>query len=127
MSTITPTAPARRPLSVTAAMAALVLSALVDFTYISGYLSGAPIPTGILAIQVALGVAALAAAIGLWGRQRWAAPLALVLAVLTLLLAGLALASAESTAGKVVAAFGAMLSIAVLLLVASRPARRASA
>jgi uncharacterized membrane protein len=109
------------------AMVALVLSALVDFTYISGYLSGAPIPAGILAIQVALGVAALAAAIGLWGRQQWATPLALVLGVLTLLLGGLALVSAESLAGKVIAAVSMLLGVVVILLVASFAARRASA
>ena len=133
MSTITTTTSttAGRPAFVTAAAVALVLSALLDFAHIGAYWSGADIPAGVLALKVALGVAALAAAAGLWGRQRWAVPLALVVAVLNLLLSawGLveSLVESGSTAEKVVTGLGVLLSLAVIALVAPLAGRRAVA
>lgn len=127
MTTTTPTA-AGRPAVATAATVVLLLGALLDFAHIAAYLSGAEIPTGILVLKVALGVAALAAAAGLWGRQRWAIPLALLVAVLNLLLSawGLAesLAESGSTAEKVVAALSVLVSLAVIALVAPLAGRR---
>ena len=124
MSATTPTTSAGRPAFAIAATVALVLSALVDFTHIPGYLSGAPIPASVVALEVALGVAALVAAAGLWGRHRWAVPLALVVGVLTLLLGVMGLVSAGSTTGKVITALGAILSLAVIALVAPLATRR---
>lgn len=127
MATTTPTVSANRPASVTAATVALVLSAIVDFANLAGYLSGAPVPAGGAGIFAALGMAALIAAGGLWGRRRWAVPLAIVLAGLTVLLATMGFLAAGSTAGKVVGAVGAILGLAVLALVAPLAARRATA
>ncbi len=122
-SSITPTS---RPASTTVATVSLVLSALVDFSYIAGYRSGAPIPIVIVALEVCLGVMALVAAVGLWGQRRWAFPLALVLAVLTLLLGAMGLVSATSMTGKIVGALSVLLGSAVIALVAPRAARWAA-
>jgi len=127
MATTTPTVNTNRPVSVTASTVALVLSALVAFANLAGYLSGAPIPPGIVGIWVALGVAALVAAGGLWGGRRWAVPLALALAAITVPLGIMGFLSSESTAGKVVGVACAILGLAVLALVAPRAARRAAA
>ena len=127
MAATTPTVNTNRPVPATAATVALVLSALVDFANLAGYLSGAPIPPGIVGIWVALGVAAFVAAGGLWGGRRWAVPLALVLAAITVLLGIMGFLSSESTAGKVVGVTCAILGLAVLALVAPRAARRATA
>jgi uncharacterized membrane protein (DUF2068 family) len=94
---------------------------------VGGYLSGAPIPTGILAIEIVLGIVGLIAASGLWGRQRWAVPTALVLAVLNTVLGVMGIFTAGSTTGKAVAAAGAILGLVVLGLVASLAARRTTA
>ncbi len=131
MSATTPNATAGRPTFATAAAVALVLSALLDFAHIAAYMSGADIPVVVLAIKVAFGITALIAAAGLWGRQRWAVPLALVVAVLNLLVGvwGFVASLFESgnTAEKVVTGLGVLLSLAVIALVAPRAARRASA
>ena len=131
ITTTTSTTTTGRPAFATAATVALVLGALLDFAHIAAYLSGADIPAGVLALKVALGVAALAAAAGLWGRQRWAVPLALVVAVLNLLLSawGLveSLVESGSTAERVVTGLGVLLSLAVIALVAPLAGRRAVA
>lgn len=116
-----------RSLSITAATVALVFSAAADLTNVGGYLSGAPIPPAILGIEVLLGIGSLVAAGGLWGRQRWSVPLALVLAVLNVLLGIMGLFTAGSTVGKVVAATGAILGLTILVLVAPLAARRTAA
>lgn len=130
MATSDPIMTTNRPAFVTAMAVALVLGALLDFAHIAAYLSGADIPAGILALKVALGVAALAAVAGLWGRQRWAVPLALVVAVPNLLVGAWgfveALVDAGSTAERVVTGLGVLLSLAVIALVASPVARRAA-
>lgn len=123
---LTTTAQTARPATITAATVALVLSALVDLTNVGGYLSGAPIPPAILGIEVLLGVASLVAAVGLWGRQRRAMPLALVLAVLNILLGLMGIFTAGSTTGKVVAATGAVLGLIVLALVLPLATRHAA-
>ena len=133
MSTITTTTPTTtgRPAVATATAVALILGALLDFAHIGAYVSGADIPAGVLALKVALGVAALVAAAGVWGRQRWAVPLALVVAVLNLLLSawGLveSLVESGSTAERVVIGLGVLLSLAVIALVAPLARRRAVA
>ncbi len=116
MSTSSPTA--------AAAPVALVLSAIVDFVNLGGYLTGAPIPAGIAGIDIALGVGALVAAGGLWGRQRWAVPLALALAVITVLLGITGFLASGSMTGKVVGAVGVLVGLAVLALVVPRATRR---
>jgi uncharacterized membrane protein len=103
---------------------ALVLSALADLTNVGGYLSGAPIPPAILGIEIVLGVATLVAAGALWGRQRWALPLSLVLAVFNLLLGLMGIVTAGSTTGKIVTATGAILGLVVLALVVPLTTRR---
>ncbi len=133
MSTTTSTTPtaADRPTFATAAAVALVLSALLDFAHIAAYMSGADIPVVVLALKVAFGVAALVAAAGLWGRQRWAVPLALVVAVLNLLLSAAALVASfvesGNTAEKVVTTLVVLLSLAVIALVTPLATRRAVA
>ena len=126
MATSRQTLSADRHAPATAATVALVLSALVDLANLGGYLSGAPIPPGIVGIWVALGVAALVAAGGLWAGRRWAAPLAIALAALTVLLGAMGALTAGSTTGKAVAAAGVLLGLAVIALVAPRAARRAA-
>ena len=70
MAVSTPTISANRSASTTAATVALVLNAIANLMNVGGYLSGAPIPPGILAIEIVLGIGALVAAGGLRGRQR---------------------------------------------------------
>ena len=72
-------------------------------------------------------MAALVAAAGLWGRHRWAVPVALVVAVLNLLVGVLGLISAENTTEKVVITLSVLLSLAVIALVAPLAGRRAVA
>ena len=133
MSTITSTTSTTtaRPAAATAAAVALVLSALLDFAHIGAYASGADIPAGVLAVKVALGVAALVAAAGVWGHQHWAVPLALVVAVLNLLVSAsgfvTSLVESGNTAEKVVTGLGVLLSLAVIALVAPLARRRAVA
>jgi hypothetical protein len=124
MATTAPTVNTKRPASVTTATAALVLNGILDLVNLGGYLSGAPIPLGIVAIEAAIGVAAFVASGGLWGRQRWAVPLALVLAVLNVLLGAVGIFSAGSTEGKAVNTALAVVGLAVLALVAPRAVRR---
>ncbi len=133
MSTMTtaPTTATGRPAFVTAATVPLVLGALIDFAHIAAYLSGADIPVVVLALKVAFGITALVAAAGLWGRQRWAVPLALVVAVLNLLLSASALVApfveSGNTAEKVVTTLVVLLSLAVIALVTPLATRRAVA
>lgn len=131
MVTTSPTESTSFPASLAALTVALVLGALLDFAHLAAYLSGADVPVGILALKIALGVAGLAAAAGLWGRQRWAVPLALVVAVVNLLVGAWgfveSLAMGGSTAERVVTGLGVLISLAVIALVARRPARRATA
>jgi hypothetical protein len=127
MAVSTPTISADRPASATAATAALVLNAIANLMNVGGYLSGAPIPPSILAIEIVLGIGAIVAAGGLRGRQRWAVPAALVLSVLNIVLGGMGIFTAGSTTGKAVAATGALLGLVVLALVAAGATRRATA
>lgn len=126
MAINSPAASAHRPASATAATAALVLNALANLVNIGGYLSGAPIPAPVLAIEIALGIVGVSAAVGLWGRQRWAAPTALALGVCNILLGAMGIFTATSTAGKVVAASGAILGLVVLALVMPLVTRRSA-
>lgn len=127
MATKNPTRSADRLVTATAATVVLALSAIVDFANIGGYLSGAPIPPGVVGIEAALGVAALAAAGGLWAGRRWALLLALAVAVITVLISTMGFLSAGSVTGNVVAAAGAILGLGVLALVAPVAVRRAAA
>lgn len=124
MATTNRTVGANHPASATAATIALVLGAIVDFANLGGYLSGAPIPPGVVVVWVVLGVAALVAAGGLWAGRRWAAPLAITQAAITVLLGATGFLTAGSATGKAVAAAGAILGLAVIALVAPRAARR---
>lgn len=134
MSTITTTTPITttgRPAFATAAAVVLVLGALLDFAHIAAYVSGAEIPTGVLVFKVALGVSALAAVAGLWGRQRRAVAVALMVGVINLLLNAWgfveSLAGSGDTAEKVVTGLGVLLSLAVIALVTPLVGRRAVA
>ncbi len=124
MSTFPAPTSLARPVSVTVATALLVLDGLCNLASIGAFLSGAPIPVAVVAIQVILGVAAIVAAVRLWGLRRGAATLATVVAVLILLVSGVQMLSATSATGKGVGALGVILSIAVIALVALPAARR---
>ncbi len=115
MATAGPTGSANRPAPATAATVALVLSATVDFVNLGGYLS---VPRSRPASSGSGSPSA--------GR-RWAAPLAIVVAVITVLLGGVGILWVGSTTGKAVGAAGALLGLAVIALVAPRVARRAAA
>ncbi len=125
MSTFSAPTSLARPVAVTVATAILALDALLNFASISGFLSGASIPAAIVAIQVALGAAAIVAAVGLWGLHKWAATLAIVVVVVSLLISITGAFGAESTTGKVISALGIILGIAMIVAVAHPTARRA--
>lgn len=124
MASTAPTIYTDRPPSITAAVVALVLIGLADLANLGGYLSGAPIPPAIVGIEVAMGLAAFVASGGLWARQRWAVPLALIVAGLNILLGTMGVFTAGSTTGRLVAAAMAVLGLVVLALVARSAARR---
>lgn len=126
MPTTTTTTPADRPASTIAATGALVIIALIAFSHIPVYQSGADIPVGVVALQVVLGVAAVVTAVGLWMRRRWVIPLALVLGVFTVLVDVSGVVTSESTTGKVVTAFGALFGLAVIGLIAPHATRRSA-
>lgn len=125
MSTVSAPTPLARPAPVTAAIVLLILDALCNFISIVGFLSGGAIPAAIVAIQVVLGVAAIIAAVGLWGLHKWAAVLATVTAVLILLISANGVFHASTAPGKTFNALGVILSIAVIVVVALPTARRA--
>ena len=127
MATTDPTVNANRPAAVTAATVALVLNGILNLVNLGAYLSGASIPPGIVGIEVAIGLTALVAGGGLWVRQRWAVPLALVLAMINILIGAMGTFTAGDTTGKAVAAASAVLGLVVLALVAPRAARRTTA
>ena len=124
MSTFPAPTSLARPVSVTVATALLVLDGLCSLASIGAFLSGAPIPVAVVAIQVVLGVAAIVAAVRLWGLRRGTAALATVVAALTLLVSGMQMLGATSVTGKGLGALGLLLSIAVIALVALPGARR---
>jgi hypothetical protein len=126
MTTTQPTTHRKTTAPAIAVTVVLVLSALVDFANLGGYLAGASIPPVIVGVWVALGVAALAAAGGLWAGRRWAATLAIAVAVITVLLGAIGTFTSESTTGKVVAAVGAILGLVVIALAAARATRGAA-
>ena len=125
MSTLSAPTPLARPAPVTAAVMLLILDALCNFMPIVGFLSGGAIPAAIVAIQVVFGVAAIIAAVGLWGLHKWAAVLATVTAVLILLISTNGVLHAATAPGKTFNALGVILSIAVIAAVALPTARRA--
>lgn len=127
MTTDRPTINTNHPASVTAATVALALKGIVDLVNLGAYLSGQPIPPGIVGIEVVVGLAALVTSGGLWARQRWAVPLALILAVINILLGAMGILAAGDATGKVAAAAMTVLGLAVLALVASGAARRTTA
>ncbi len=125
MSTFSAPTSLARPVAVTVATAILALDALLNFASISGLLSGASIPAAIVAIQVALGAAEIVAAVGLWELHKWAATLAIVVVVVSLLISITGAFGAESATGKVISALGIILGIAMIVAVAHPTARRA--
>ncbi len=125
MSTFSAPTSLARPVAVTVATAILALDALLNFGSIGGFLSSGKIPVAIVAIQVALGAAEIIAAAGLWGLHKWAATLAIVVVVVSLLISITGAFGAESATGKVISALGIVLSIAVIVAVAHPTARRA--
>ncbi len=118
MSTFPAPTSLARPVSITVATALLALDGLCNLASIGGYLSGAPIPVAVVAIQVVLGVAAMVAAVRLWGQRRGAAALATVVAALILPVSGMQMLGATSATGKGVGALGLILSIAVIAVIA---------
>lgn len=78
-----------------------------------------------VAIQIAVGVVEIVAAVGLWGLHKWAAALAVVAAALAVLTDIVGVFNAGSTTGKVIAALGIALGIAVIVAVAHPAAQRA--
>ncbi len=125
MSTFSAPTSLARPTPVTVATVLLVLDALRNFASIEGLLSSAKIPAAIVAIEVALGVAEIVAAVGLWGLHKQAVALAIIAASLSLLISVIGIFGAESTTGKVTSVLGLILGIAVIVSVALPTARRA--
>ncbi len=124
MSTFPAPTSLARPVPVTVATALLALDGVCNLASIGAFLSGAPVPAAVVAIQVVLGVAAIVAAVRLWGPRRGAAALATIVAALTLLVSGMQMLSATSAAGKGVGALGLLLSVAAIALVALPGTRR---
>lgn len=114
-----------RPVAITVATAILALDALRNFAIIGASLSGVGVPPAVVAVQVALGVVEIVAAVGLWGLHKWAAALAVVVAALALLTGVAGAFNAGGTTGKVIAALGIPLGIAVIVAIAHPTARRA--
>lgn len=129
MTTTHATVGANRLASASAAAVALVLGALLDLAHLGAYLSGVDIPAAVVGLKIVFAVAALAAAVGLWGQRRWGVPLALAVAVLNLLfnIVGLADALMEesaSTSDKAVTALGVLIGLALIALLVPLVRRR---
>ncbi len=125
MSTLSSPASLARPVAITVATAILALDALRNFAIIGASLSGIDIPAAVIGSQVALGVVEIVAAVGLWRLHKWAAALAVIAAMLALLTGVLGIFNAGDATGKVIAALGVILGIAVIVAVAHPTARRA--
>ena len=114
----------RRPTTITAAIALLVLLALSTLIPFPGT---GEIPRAVLIIGYAFAALKLVAAIGLWRCRKWAAVLGFVVVLLDALLATPGMFAAPTTALQVYVIVGVLASIAALVLLALPASRRAYA
>ena len=112
-----------RPLPVTIAAILLVLFSLVNL--LSPLLPTEGVPASVVYLGVALGVAGLLAAAGLWMLKRWALWLTILVSVLNILSAAPGLAFAPNVVLRVAATVTVVGFALVILLVVLPNARRA--
>jgi hypothetical protein len=110
-----------RPLPVTVAAILLVLFSLTNL--LSPFLPMEGVPAFVVYLGVALGVAGLLAAAGLWMLKRWALWLTIVVSVLNILSAVPGLAFAPTPTLKVLATIS-VVGFAVVILLAILPGPR---
>jgi hypothetical protein len=112
-----------RPLPVTIAAILLVLFSLINL--LSPFLPMEGVPAFVVYLGVALGLAGLLAAAGLWMLKRWALWLTIVVSVLNILSAAPGLAFAPNVVLRVAAMVTVVGFAVVVLLVVLPNSRRA--
>jgi hypothetical protein len=112
-----------RPLPVTVATILLVLFSLINL--LSPFLPMEGVPAFVVYLGVALGVAGLLAAAGLWMLKRWALWLTIVVAVLNILSAAPGLSFAQNVMLRVAATVTVVGFAVIVLLVVLPNSRRA--
>ena len=112
-----------RPLPVTVAAILLVLFSLTNL--LSPFLPMEGVPAVVVYLGVALGVAGLLAAAGLWMLKRWALWLTIVVSVLNILSAAPGLAFAPKVVLRAAATVTVVSFAVVVLLVVLPTSRRA--
>ena len=112
-----------RPLPVTVAAILLVLFSLINL--LSPFLPMEGVPAFVVYLGVALGVAGLLAAAGLWMLKRWALWLTIVVSVLNILSAAPGLAFAPNVVLRAAATVTVVSFAVVVLLVVLPNSRRA--
>ena len=112
-----------RPLPVSVAAILMVLFGLANL--LSPFVLTEGVPTFVIYLGVALGVAGLLAAAGLWMLKRWALWLTIVVAVLNILSSAPGLAFAPTPTMRVLATIGVVGFAVIILLVVLPNSRRA--
>jgi hypothetical protein len=112
-----------RPLPVTVAAILLVLFSLINL--LSPFLPMEGVPAFVVYLGVALGVAGLLAAAGLWMLKRWALWLTIVVSVLNILSAAPGLSFAPNVVLRVAATVTVVGFAVIVLLVVLPNSRRA--
>ena len=112
-----------RPLPVSVAAILMVLFGLANL--LSPFVLTEGVPTFVIYLGVALGVAGLLAAAGLWMLKRWALWLTIVVSVLNILSSAPGLAFAPTPTMRVLATIGVVGFAVIILLVVLPNSRRA--
>ena len=112
-----------RPLPVSVAAILMVLFSLTNL--LTPFLPMEGVPAFVVYLGVALGVAGLLAAAGLWMLKRWALWLTIVVAVLNILSAAPGLAFAPNAVMRAAATFTVVGFAVIVLLVVLPNSRRA--
>jgi hypothetical protein len=110
-----------RPLTVTVAVVLLALGSLANL--LTPLFPSGGVPAFVIYLGVALGVAGLAAAGGLWALKRWGLWLAIVVSVLNILSAAPGLAFAPTPTLRVLATVG-VVGFALVIVLAVLPGMR---
>jgi hypothetical protein len=127
MSSLSVSSARIRPTTITAAV---ILSVLIVIGNLIGPVlsSGSgddQVPTFIVILGVILGIAGIAAAIGLWQMRKWGMILTVILMVLNLLSAAPGVAFGQGVGIKILAAIGVIVPAAIIVLVLLPESRRA--